>query len=268
MTSNERVFVVAAALLAVALAGRAEGVTAADKCRAAKLNVTGKYAYCRLKAEANGVKRGVPPNYTRCDAKFARTFSAAETQAGDMCATKGDLAGVQGQVIAETTKLKMLQARFVDNGDGTVSDTQTGLMWEQKTDDSSLHDKDNQYAWSSSGTSPNGSVFTIFLSGLNDCTSDFGAAITGGFAGHCDWRLPTIDELRTIVDFTAPGCFYTDPCIDTTAFGPTLPHFYWTSTMYQGDPSYAFDVLFLSGAVYADSKTTNWFHARAVRGGS
>jgi hypothetical protein len=38
--------------------------------------------------------------------------------------------------------------RFVDNGDGTVTDTRTGLMWEQKTDDGSIHDKDNVYTWS------------------------------------------------------------------------------------------------------------------------
>lgn len=31
------------------------------------------------------------------------------------------------------TALAQAEDRFIDNGDGTISDTQTGLMWEQKT---------------------------------------------------------------------------------------------------------------------------------------
>lgn len=37
---------------------------------------------------------------------------------------------------------------FVDNGDGTITDTSTGLMWEKKSDDGSIHDKDDVYTWS------------------------------------------------------------------------------------------------------------------------
>jgi hypothetical protein len=85
-------------------AGTAAAVTPAQKCQAAKLKVTGKYAFCRL------------------------------TAAGGQCPTQCDVVGVEGQVIGDTTAFKMLQARWVDNLDGTVSDTQTGLMWEQKDD--------------------------------------------------------------------------------------------------------------------------------------
>ena len=48
------------------------------------------------------------------------------------------------------------------------------------------------------------------------------------FAGHCDWRIPNIVELRTIV---LPLCSVTstNPCIDPI-FGPTLIHNYWSST--------------------------------------
>jgi hypothetical protein len=38
--------------------------------------------------------------------------------------------------------------RLVDNGDGTVTDNETGLMWEQKTDDGGIHDATNRYSWS------------------------------------------------------------------------------------------------------------------------
>ena len=62
----------AVALLATTmLAGAAPALTAADKCEAGKLKVAGKYDLCRLKAEAKGVQEGRPPDYTKCDAKFA-----------------------------------------------------------------------------------------------------------------------------------------------------------------------------------------------------
>src|SRR5262249_32070000 len=40
-----------------------------------------------------------------------------------------------------------LARAYVDNGDGTISDTRTGLMWEKLSDDASIHDKDAMYTW-------------------------------------------------------------------------------------------------------------------------
>jgi Protein of unknown function (DUF1566) len=78
-----------------------------------------------------------------------------------------------------------------------VTDYDTGLMWEQKTDDGTVHDTNNRYTWSTTdlGTTPNGTVFTDFLYTLNNCTSSDGSTLTGGFGGHCDWRLPSVVEL-------------------------------------------------------------------------
>ena len=44
--------------------------------------------------------------------------------------------------------------RYVDNGDGAITDLNTGLIWEKKDDNNSggLHDKDNTYRWSGDGT--------------------------------------------------------------------------------------------------------------------
>jgi hypothetical protein len=36
---------------------------------------------------------------------------------------------------------------YVDNGDGTITDAVTGLMWEKLSDDGSIHDADAAYGW-------------------------------------------------------------------------------------------------------------------------
>ncbi|MGB8536192.1 MAG: DUF1566 domain-containing protein [Acidobacteriaceae bacterium] len=151
--------------------------------------------------------------------------------------------------------------RFTDNGDGTVTDHQSGLIWEKKTPAGSggLHDVNNQYAWCArSGThftcadrseAPNGTVFTEFLYGLNHSTSDNGDSSNGCFLGHCDWRLPTIVELRTIFDPAQGACGGgSGACIDPI-FGPTFSgtvtvgvhtdpanSFYWSSTSFVPSP--------------------------------
>ncbi|MCZ2110602.1 MAG: DUF1566 domain-containing protein, partial [Dehalococcoidia bacterium] len=82
---------------------------------------------------------------------------------------------------------------FTDNGDGTITDNMTGLMWEKKSDDGSIHDKDNKYTWgmTSSPYTMNGTMVTEFLAALN----------TGsGFAGHTDWRIPNRFELESLLD--------------------------------------------------------------------
>ena len=122
--------------------------------------------------------------------------------------------------------------RFVDNGDGTVTDNSTGLMWEKKstdpgsgTDFSNPHDVDNYYTWSAGTTAPIGTAFTDFLDKLNGQ-----AGI--GFAGHWDWRLPTREELQGILELSRPECGLGGRCIDPV-FGPTQSNFYWSFTTYE-----------------------------------
>jgi hypothetical protein len=163
--------------------------------------------------------------------------------------------------------------RFVNNGDGTVTDHQTGLQWEKKVAGSGcLHCVNDTYQWSNAigGTAPDGGAFTYFLNTLNggatgvgNCASADGSTITGGFNNHCDWRLPTIAELMSIL---GPTCGPT--CIDPI-FGPTAASSYWSSTSFNYPvPHYsALFVVFDGGGVGTDLKSSNFF-VRAVRGGS
>jgi hypothetical protein len=166
--------------------------------------------------------------------------------------------------------------RFVDNGDGTVTDNQTGLMWEKKTA-GGLDNVNATFTWTGTfDNSASGTAFTSFLPPLNPGTSTDGGATTpilGCFANHCDWRLPSIVELQGIVDTAAAGCNLQNqgPCIDPT-FGPTQFNlqetptpFYWSATSNAGIPSQAWFVDFSLGGVESAPKT-DALYVRAVRG--
>ncbi len=127
-----------------------------------------------------------------------------------------------------------------------VLDNVTGLMWENKTDDGSIHDKDNYYNWYDAQD--------VFISTLN----------SQNFGGHSDWRLPTIKELSSLVDssITYPG-----PTINTDYFPNTVSSVYWSSTANASDPDGAWLVFFYDGYVYGGHKSGSGFYVRAVRSG-
>jgi hypothetical protein len=157
------------------------------------------------------------------------------------------------------------QPRYVDNGDATVTDNQTGLMWEKKTvaGTGDVHDETNTYSWSTStgDSSPDGTLNTTFLVTLNLDASSAGSSTC--FANHCDWRIPTIVELQTIL--LGPYSCGTSPCIDPT-FGPTQASVYWSSSSLAGTTNYAWGIDFNNGFVHQFNKGTSNY-ARAVRGG-
>ncbi len=67
---------------------------------------------------------------------------------------------------------------LVDNGDGTITDPNSGLMW-KKTD--AWLDTKKFYKWSD---------HKVYVDGVNK----------NKFAGHSDWRIPTKVEAATLVD--------------------------------------------------------------------
>jgi len=133
--------------------------------------------------------------------------------------------------------------RFVDNGDGTVTDTCTGLVWQQDTADV---DGD--------GTVGDGDAVT-WEDGLRYCEG-----LT--FAGHDDWRLPNVKELFSILDFERPRETI-DPIFGLVADD------YWSSTSYTIWPTWAYSVSFFNCATVGAPGNSKDLrnHIRAVRGG-
>jgi hypothetical protein len=171
--------------------------------------------------------------------------------------------------------------RFTDKGDGTVCDSQTGLMWEIKTgtvgalvscvtptDCPDPHDVNNRYTWTrivTPFTEPTGTLYSNFLEGLNDLKTANDGTATPCFAGNCDWRVPTIGELRSILQAPNPNCTV-NPCIAAGFPGPTQANRYWSSSSIASNFGDAWVVDFTNGSVDTFNKTSGT-NMRAVRGG-
>jgi len=160
--------------------------------------------------------------------------------------------------------------RFADNGDGTIRDLNTGLMWEKKVAGDglanlgNLHDADNGYVWSDIFNMGNDSVWDW----IDDINSEGGT----GFAGFNDWRVPSLKELQSIVDYennnpAAPAELHNSAtcagCSDlgSTSCSCTDVDAYWSSTTRKQNIGQAWTVDFSDGAVSANGKGS----AKAVR---
>ena len=142
----------------------------------------------------------------------------------------------------------------------TVRDNLTGLIWEMKTDDGSIHDKDNKYFWYDTNPATNGG--NAGKPGDVNNTENFIKALNdANYGGYSDWRLPTCKELHTIVieDMLSPR-----PTIDTNYFPNTLSSFYWSSTTNAYNANDAWGVSF-NGGYDRDYAKPYSYYVRAVR---
>ncbi len=122
--------------------------------------------------------------------------------------------------------------RFVDNGDGTVTDKLTGLMW--------IKGETEAMTWQAA---------LDYVKTLN----------TGG---HADWRLPNVEELRSLVDYSQVDPSLPQGHLFTNARAAS----YWSSTTNAGYTVDAWYVYFLDGSVDSSNKSGHYY-VRAVRGG-
>ena len=123
-------------------------------------------------------------------------------------------------------------ASFTDNGNGTVTDNGTGLMWQQGERNSRI----------------------IWAYALIYCEKS-------SLGGRTDWRLPNITELESIIDDTKY-----EPAIDTAYFPNAYADYYWSSTTSASNTNGAWSVEFGDNYVYYGSKSYGSY-VRCVRGG-
>ncbi len=136
-------------------------------------------------------------------------------------------------------------SQFKNNGDGTVTDKKSGLTWMK----------------CSVGMSWDGKICAgdAYRENWRKAKSEAQSLNKKGFAGSKKWRLPTRDELETIVEHK---CFA--PSISTEVFPRTATTGYWTATEDNNYDKHAWTVLFRHGSSYISNKKEKWF-VRLVR---
>lgn len=151
-----------------------------------------------------------------------------------------------------------------------VLDNVTNLIWEEKTSDGGLRDVNNYYTWYDPNAASNGGDEGIQNQGRcfgSDCDtfSYLNAVNSQGLCGFNDWSIPTINELKTIINY---GRIY--PATDIKFFrnAPPSNYFNWTwssstSTGISVGIS-AWGVEFSNGQVGIDTKR-NFGRIRLVR---
>ena len=149
---------------------------------------------------------------------------------------------------------------------GCTRDNVTGLMWEVKTDDGGLRDKDNTYSWYNPDSNTNGGAAGAENGGTcsdngNCDTEKYAASVNAaGLCGYSDWRMPNASELRNIVNYGA-----NEPRIDAAYFPNTMGA-YWTVTPYDYTDKYARYVRFREAS--GNSRKNDDNYVRLVRSGS
>ncbi|MCI5143039.1 MAG: DUF1566 domain-containing protein [Candidatus Electrothrix sp. ATG1] len=138
-------------------------------------------------------------------------------------------------------------SQFIDNNDGTVTDSKTGLMWKKCLEGAS------------GDTCEKGSVGDFTWQAALQQTGTVNSG--GGFAGYTDWRLPNIRELLSIVE---EQCY--DPSINLNRFPNTPVSYVWSSSPDINNAGRTWLVFFKYGNS-APVDRYNAFTVRLVRGG-
>ena len=98
--------------------------------------------------------------------------------------------------------------------DYTTTDNVTGLIWKSCTE-----------GMSGSSCIDGTAVNMTWYDAVNACSYLNSMNSGNGYAGYTTWRLATIAELESLIDYTAYN-----PAINTVAFPASFPDYYWSST--------------------------------------
>ncbi|MBP6733491.1 MAG: DUF1566 domain-containing protein [Chromatiaceae bacterium] len=153
------------------------------------------------------------------------------------------MATAAAQTCRDDIRATAPDSRFQDNGNGTVTDPSTGLIWKQCAEGLSG-------AGCATG-SPAGFTWQQALQHAADAD----------FAGSSLWRLPNKNELASLSE---RRCYA--PAINARFFPNTPSSCFWSSSPYAYGSHHAWFVDFGYGGVYSNPKDSA-FYVRLVRGG-
>ena len=108
--------------------------------------------------------------YTRCIILFASALISSVNHLA-----------MAAQFCSTTIPATIPDGQLIENGDGTVTDTKTGLMWKQQSETQVLND---------------GSISDNFA-----LVEVIDRAASSSYAGYTDWRVPNTKELLSLVEW-------------------------------------------------------------------
>lgn len=183
--------------------------------------VTGRLNDTGITTCSNGTKNGLAcpiVGYPGQDAQSGRDASYNKDADGH--------AGFSFTKISDSGKVLAAKAKNWN----CVQDNVTGLMWEAKTDDSGLHDKDWIYSWYEPDNTKNGGKVGFQKGGSCGNTSACDtytyvkAVNSAGWCGAKDWRMPTKRELFSIINYGS------GTPIDSAYFRNITDGIFWSSS--------------------------------------
>ena len=166
-------------------------------------------------------------------------------------------------VIADFTKLsnegEVLD--FEDSNWSCVWDQKTSLVWEVKSETEGLQYSMNTYTWFDGNTGRENNMYSNNCYWGESCnTQSFVDDINEAqLCTYTNWRLPTREELKTIINYYADD----DILIDLDFFPNTQMGTYWTSMTAKDNSSLAYEIPFFYGGPIARDKSLDT-HIRLV----
>jgi hypothetical protein len=137
--------------------------------------------------------------------------------------------------------------RFIDNKNGTVTDSLTGLIWLKNTKCFRMID------WESAKRAAKSLKD-------GDCGPDQALILSDGSSAG-DWRLPTMNELCTLIDYSKRN-----PALPPgQPFSDFSPGYYWSATVLHYHPRMAWIVYIESGTTCYDDIKNHAGHIWPVR---
>lgn len=162
-----------------------------------------------------------------------------------LCLSLASTAGAQ--TCSDKTPESTPAARFKDNGNGTLTDSKTGLIWKQCLE----------------GQDYPGCSGQVYGYDWNDALKE---AANSNFAGSSNWRVPSIRELESLVETHCSG-----PAVNAALFPNVYTGEHWSSSPAAGNPQSAWQSAWTVnfGSGYSGITYRYGLSAlRLVRGGS
>ncbi|OGW37758.1 MAG: hypothetical protein A2Y97_09030 [Nitrospirae bacterium RBG_13_39_12] len=213
--------------------------------------ITADTGYSLTDVKVDNVSQGALSGYTFTNVTNNHSIEAifamdSETGSVDLPRTGQTISYATGDDGYIQAGIEWPSSRFTNNGDGTVTDNLTGLMWLR---DGGCIKKSWSYAFSA----------------ITDFNNKQGNYICQDYtANYSDWRLPNVKELESLINY---GASNSSTWLNSVGFANVKSSTYWSSTTDKGYISKAWSVM-MSDGMETSNRKSNAYYIVPVRTGT